>query len=183
MTNSISKEIMERGYNIIEDNNFLFDAFENRLIIRLTHIFDKYKIPMNKSIIKKNMEENLINSLKDSNEEIIEKYIKMLERYEKIIYDYVSAKTETSVIKKSTLSFVNKISKTNKTFVTIDCGNNFIEYINSIIYVYDNKKLNDDIIGRINIDIKEILGEFNRNNYNYVIGSINDIIKNIIKNM
>lgn len=183
MTNSINKEIMERGYNIIEDNNFLFDAFENRLIIRLTHIFEKYKIPMNKNIIKKNLEENLVNNLKDSNEEIVEKYIKMLEKYEKIINDYVANKTETSIIKKSTMSFVDKIAKTNKTFITGSCANNFIEYINSIIYVYDNKKLNDDVMDRISIDVKEILGEFNRNNYNYVIGSINDIIKNIIKNM
>ena len=107
----------------------------------------------------------------------------MLEKYEKIIYDYVSNKTETNIIKKSTMAFVDKISKTNKSLVKVECANNFIEFIKSIIYVYDNKKLNDDVIDRINLDVKEILGEFSRNNYNYVIGSINDIIKNIIKNM
>ena len=81
------------------------------------------------------------------------------------------------------MSFINKVSEKNKTFVTINVANNFIEYINSIIYVYDNKNLNDEVINRINVDIKEILNEFNRNNYNFVIESINEIIKNIIKNM
>ena len=49
--------------------------------------------------------------------------------------------------------------------------------------VYDNNSLNRDIINRINDDIHEIINEFNRNNYNYVIESINIVIKNIISNM
>ena len=36
---------------------------------------------------------------------------------------------------------------------------------------------------RINDDVYEIINEFNRNNYNYVIESINIVIKNIISNM
>ena len=181
--NNIKKKINEKGIDIIDDNNFLFAAFENRLVMRLVHIFEKYKIPINKNIIKKNMDENLINNLNESNREIIEKYLKLLTNYEKIIMDYVSNNAKTEIIKKSTMSFIKRISEKNKTFITEESANNFIEYVNSIIFVYDNNELNKDVIGRIKIDINEILGEFNRNNYNFVIESINEIIKNIIAQM
>ena len=55
--------------------------------------------------------------------------------------------------------------------------------IKSLIFVYDNRNLNEEIISRINIDTDEIRTEINRNNYNFVIESINLIIKNIISNM
>ena len=183
MTNSIVKEIIDHGNNIIEDNNFLFVAFENRLIVRITHIFEKYKIPINNNMLKKNIEENLINNLRETNKEIIDRYVKLLENFEKIINEYVVNKTKTEIIKKSTMAFVDKISSKNKTFITTSCVNNFLEYVKSIIYVYDNQDLNNEVINRITTDTKEILNEFNRNNYNFVISSINDIIKNIIKNM
>ncbi len=183
MRNSIIDKIRLNSKDIIEDNNFLFAAFENRLIIRLVHIFEKYSIPINKNIIKKNMEENLINNMSESNKEIIERYVKLLTNYEKIIWQYVENNTKTDIIKKSTMSFIEKISSKNKTFLTTNCSSNFMEYINSIIFVYDNGSLNNEITSRINNDIKEILDEFNRNNYNFVIESINEIIKNIIKNM
>jgi len=180
---SVMEKINQNATNIIEDNNFLFAAFENRLLIRLVHIFEKYKIPMNKTIIKKNLEENLINNMNDTNKEIIEKYVKLLDNYERIIMSYVENKTKPDVIKKATMSFIEKISSKNKTFITVSSASNFIEYINSIIYVYDNSALNNDVLNRVNSDISEILDEFNRNNYNFVISSINDIIKNIISNM
>ena len=144
--NSIMSEIDVKAKNIIKDNNFFFSLFENRLIIRLVHIFEKYKIPMNKNIIKKNLEENLINNLNDINAEIIEKYVKLLSNYEKIITEYVSNNTKTDIIKKSTMGFIDKISAKNKTFVMPSISYNFVEYINSIIYVYDNKDLNVEII-------------------------------------
>ena len=181
--NSIMNKINEEAKNIITDNNFLFTAFENRLVIRLVHIFEKFKIPMNKNIIRKNLEENLINHLTESNSEIINKYVKLLGNYESIISTYVNNNTKTEVIKESTMSFINKISAKNKTFITPAIANNFLEYINSIILVYDNNSLNIEVQNRINNDIKEILDEFNRNNYNFVIESINEIIKNIIRNM
>lgn len=177
------EKIIENANNIIEDNNFLFAAYENRLVIRVGHIFDKYKIQFNKNLLKKNIDENLINFLTDTNKEIINKYIKLLTKYETIINNYVSNKTSSDIIKKSTMSFIEKISSKNKTFVNPSVANNFIEYVNSIIYVYDNKNLNTEILNRINNDTKEILNEFNRNNYNFVIESINIIIKNIISNM
>jgi len=181
--NSEMSKISLKADDIIKDNNFLFVAFENRLLIRLKAIFEKYKIPMNKDIIKKNLEENLINNLTDINSEIIYKYVKLLSNYEKIMIEYVKNKTDKEVIKKSTMSFVDRLSEKNKNNITINSANNFIEYINSIIYVYDNYKLNTEINDRVKNDIKEIIGEFNRNNYNFVIESINDIIKNIIRNM
>ena len=181
--NSEIEKIGLKADDIIKDNNFLFAAFENRLVIRLGGIFDKYKIPMNKGILKKNLEENLINHLSDSNEEIIDNYINLLGKYETILGDYVSKNTDTEIIKKSTVGFIDKISSKNKTFVTSKVSNNFIEYINSIIFVYDNNDLNQEIIKRINDDVDEIINEFNRNNYNFVIESINLIIKNIIENM
>ncbi len=180
---SVIDTIRANGNNIIVDNNFLFAAFKNRLSSRLVHIFEKYKISMNKDIISKNLEENLINHLCDSNEEIIDNYISLLSKYETIISEYVSKNTETEIIKKSTMGFIDKISMKNKTFVTPKVAGNFIEYINSIIYVYDNNELNNEIVEKINNDVKEIINEFNRNNYNFVIESINIIIKNIIKNM
>ena len=176
-------KINESAKNIITDNNFLFTAFENRLVMRLVHIFEKYKIPMNKNIIRKNLEENLINHLTESNSEIINKYTKLLSNYESIITSYVESNTKKEIIKESTMSFISRIAEKNKTFITTKVANNFIEYINSIIYVYDNNDLNHEIVERINIDIKEIINEFNRNNYNFVIESINEIIKNIISNM
>ena len=182
MNSEISK-IKEKANDIIVDNNFLFDAFENRLLIRLVSIFESYHIPINKNIIKKNMEENLINNFKDLNEEIIDKYIELLVNYEKIIMKYVENKTKTDIIRNSTMNFVNKIKEKNSTFITMESANNFIEYVKSIIYVYDNHSLNEEVFSRINTDIKEILNEYNRNNYNFVMESINDIIKNIIRNL
>lgn len=182
MNSEISK-IKEKANDIIVDNNFLFDAFENRLLIRLVSIFESYHIPINKNIIRKNMEENLINNFKDLNEEIIDKYIELLVNYEKIIMKYVENKTKTDIIRNSTMNFVNKIKEKNSTFITMESANNFIEYVKSIIYVYDNHSLNEEVFSRINTDIKEILNEYNRNNYNFVIESINDIIKNIIRNL
>ena len=63
---SAMDKISKNSKDIIKDNNFLFDAFENRLITRLVHIFEKYKIPMNKNLLKKNIEENLINNFRDT---------------------------------------------------------------------------------------------------------------------
>ena len=45
--NSIMLKISDNGKSIIDDNNFLFVAFQNRLVTRLVNIFDKYKIPIN----------------------------------------------------------------------------------------------------------------------------------------
>ena len=176
-------KINESAKNIIIDNNFLFTAFENRLVMRLVHIFEKHKIPMNKNIIRKNLEENLINHLTESNSEIINKYTKLLSNYESIITSYVESNTKKEIIKESTMSFISRIAEKNKTFITTKVANNFLEYINSIIYVYDNNSLNVEVVNRINNDTREILEEFNRNNYNFVIESINEIIKNIISNM
>ena len=181
--NSEMETINKNAKNIIDDNSFLFAAYENRLVIRIGHIFDKYKIQFNKNLLKKNIEENLINNLNDTNKEIIEKYVKLLSNYEKIIMTYVSNRTDSNIIKKSTMAFIEKISSKNKSFVNPSVINNFMEYVNSIIYVYDNKNLNSEIENRINNDTKEIINEFNRNNYNFVIESINLIIKNIIQNM
>ena len=181
--NSVIDKISLKADDIIKDNNFLFVAFENRLLIRLKSIFDKYKIPMNKDIIKKNLEENLINNLNDINSEIIYNYVRLLRNYETIMINYVKSKTDKETIKRSTMGFVNKLSEKNKDNINESAANNFIEYMNSIIFVYDNYKLNNEVIDRVKSDVKEILGEFNRNNYNFVIESINDIIKNIIKNM
>ena len=181
--NSIIEKISDNARNIIEDNNFLFAAFENRLIARLTYIFEKYKIPINKNIIKKNLEENLINHLSESNEEILNKYVELLSNYEIIINKYVSNNEKTEIIKKSTMEFIEKIANKNKTFITPKISSNFIEYLNSITFVYDNATLNNEILNRVENDTSEILNEFNRNNYNFVVESINDIIKNIILNM
>ena len=176
-------KIISKSEDIIKDNNFLFAAFENRLVMRLNHIFEKYRLPINKNIVKKNLEENLVNNMNDANKEIINRYVKLLSNYEKIIYEYVRSNTKTEIIKKSTMEFIEKIQMKNKTFITPASSTNFIESINSMIYVYDNKDLNSEVNTRITNDVKEILNEFNRNNYNFVIESINDIIKNIIKNM
>ena len=139
MENSIIEKIRTSSKDIIKDNNFLFAAFENRLVIRLTHIFEKYKLPINKNIIKKNMEENLINNLTDANKEIIERYVKLLSNYEKIIFEYVKNNTKTEIIKKSTMGFIEKISSKNKTFITASCCANFLESIKlgNVYLIYD----------------------------------------------
>lgn len=180
---SVMSKIEVNSKNIIKDNNFLFAAFENRLTLRMVHIFEKYHIPINKNMLSKNMEENFINSLNDLNVEIIEKYVKMLKKYELIIQNYVENNTSTDIIKKSTMEFVKRIKDRNSEMATPRVSTNFMEYINSIIYVYDNFELNSEVQTRINSDTFEIVSEFNRNNYNFVIESINLIIKNIIDNM
>ena len=81
------------------------------------------------------------------------------------------------------MEFVNKVANKNNTMISTKVSANFIEYVNSIIFVYDNYNLTSEIIDRINGDTIEILKEFNRNNYNFVIESINIVIKNIINNM
>ena len=177
--NKISKE----SKDIINDNNFLLAAFQNRLLTRLVHIFEKRKIPINKQMLKKNLEENFINNLLDQNIYIIEKYVVLISNYEKIITNYVKTKTDTDIIKKSTMEFVKKIQLKNNEVVTKDSATNFKEYIKSIIYVYDNYELNNEVFTRIDADTFEIVNEFNKNNYNFVIKSINEVIKNIIENM
>ena len=77
----VINKINKIGEDIINDNDFLLVAFENRLVLRLIHIFEKYKIPVNKNMIRKNLEENLINSLRALNVEIVEKYIQLLKKY------------------------------------------------------------------------------------------------------
>ena len=176
-------KISIKSKSIIKNNSLLFVAFENRLIARLVHIFEKYKIPINQKILKKNIEENLINTLNSYNEDIIDKYEVLIGKYEKIIIEYVKNHTDTKIIKEATMNFIKKISDKNSSFVNKNISNNFIEYINSIIYVYDNHELNKEIISRINTDINDIIDEFNRNNYNYVIESVNIVIKGIISSM
>ena len=189
----VINKINKIGEDIINDNDFLLVAFENRLVLRLIHIFEKYKIPVNKNMIRKNLEENLINSLRALNVEIVEKYItlqfikdsarKLLKKYEVIIGEYVEKKTDTSVIKKSTMTFITQISNKNSKIIPASITTNFIEYMKSIIFVYDNATLNEEVIDRIKTDTSEVILEFNRNNYNFVIESINLIIKNIISNI
>ena len=181
--NSIGDKIESNADDIIKDNNFLFAAYQNRLCLRLIHIFEKYKIPVNQKIINKNIEDNLINSLYDINSEVLYKYVKMLKNYESIIIGYVKKNESTKVIKDSTMMFVKRISSKNKQIVPSSILNNFLESMNSMIFVYDNYNLNLDIIARIKTDTKEIIDEFNRNNYNFVIETINKIIKNILSNI
>ncbi len=181
--NTIDKKIDEWTDDVIKDNNFLFVAFQNRLSLRLVNIFKKYNIPVNKKIISKSIDENLITSLSDINNDILTKYSKLLKNYESIIINYVEKNESTKVIKDSTMNFVNKISYKNKKAIPNNLLNNFLESINSMIYVYDNYNLNLEIASRIRTDTNEIINEFNRNNYNFIIESINKIIKNIINNI
>ena len=169
--------------DVIKDNNFLFAAYQNRLCLRLVHIFEKYKIPVNQKIINKNIEENLINSLYELNSEIVYKYLRMLKNYENIIVGYVVKNESTKVIKDSTMMFVQRISHKNKELVPKSILNNLLESMNHMVYVYDNYNLNIEVDSRIKTDTKEIIDEFNRNNYNFVIETINKIIKNIISNI
>ena len=181
--NSIINKIETEADDIIKDNNFLFAAYQNRLCLRLVHIFEKYKIPVNKKIVNKNIEDNMVNSLYEINSDIVYKYVKMLKNYESIIFNYVSKNENTKVIKEATMMFVKRISTRNKSVVSPNLLNNFLEIMNSMVFVYDNYNLNLDVAARIKTDTKEIIEEFNRNNYNFVIVSINNIIKNIINNM
>ena len=106
-------EIKSNGNEIIRDNNFLIVAFQNRLLCRMLKIFGKYNIPFNKNIINKSIDEYLINNMVETNEEIIDKYIELLKKYEKIMQGYVTRKIDTEIIKKATSAFVEKISKKN----------------------------------------------------------------------
>lgn len=180
---SIMNEINENSDNVIKENNFLTIGFQNRLSTRIMHIFQKYKIVVNSNIISKKIEENLVNNMIDLNFEIISKYRYMLKKYEEIINEYVIKNCSTNEIKKATMSFITKISEKNKSMFNITIATNFIDEVKSITLVYDNSKLNEEILKRIKIDVNEIIDEINKNNYNYVIESINLIIKNIVKNM
>ena len=53
--NSIMSKINKKSKDIIEDNNFLFAAFENRMLTRIVHIFEKRHIPINKEMLKKKL--------------------------------------------------------------------------------------------------------------------------------
>ena len=119
----------------------------------------------------------------DINFEVISKYRYMLRKYEEIVQEHVKNKLSTDEIKKSTILFVSKINEKNKLMLNGTIATNFIENMNSIILVYDNAKLNEEVLKRINIDTNEIINEINTNNYNYVIESINMIIKNIISSL
>lgn len=180
---SIIDKIKNNANDVIKDNNFLIVAYQNRLSSRMINIFEKYSIPFNKNIINKSIDEYLINNMFESNKEIIDKYIELLKKYETIIQQYVENKANTVEIKAATVKFIDKVSKKNSQNFPKNISNNFIENTKSMIFVYDNKNLNEEIISRINIDTNEIRSEINRDNYNFVIESINLIIKNIINNM
>lgn len=180
---SIIDKIKNNANDVIKDNNFLIVAYQNRLSSRMINIFEKYSIPFNKNIINKSIDEYLINNMFESNKKIIDKYIELLKKYETIIQQYVENKANTVEIKAATVKFIDKVSKKNSQNFPKNISNNFIENIKSMIFVYDNKNLNEEIISRINIDTNEIRSEINRDNYNFVIESINLIIKNIINNM
>lgn len=180
---SIINKIKSNGNEIIKDNNFLIVAYQNRLSIRMIKIFEKYHIPFNKNIINKNIDEYMVNNMIETNEEIIEKYINLLYNYEKIIQNYFINNAKKAEIKNATMKFIEKVSLKNNENFKDEMANNFIEAIKSMIYVYDNKNLNNEIISRIKTDTKEIRTELNNNNYNFVIESINEIIKNIISIM
>ena len=107
----------------------------------------------------------------------------MLKNYENLIIKYVEKNESTKVIKDSTMMFVSRISHKNKEIIPKTIVNNLLESMNNMIFVYDNYNLNVEISSRIKNDTKEIIDEFNRNNYNFVIESINKIIKNIIINI
>lgn len=176
----IEYTIKENGNEIIKDNNFLIVAFQNRLSTRLTKIFEKYSIPFNKNKIIRTLDEYFTNNLFEMCENTIDKYIDLLLKYNTIIRKYVDEKVKSDVIKRSTMDFIEKISaKNNKTFY-IEMTDTLVENMKSMIYVYDNRYLNDEIIQRIIIDSKEIIEEINRNNFNYVVETINIIIKDII---
>ena len=70
--------------------------------------------------------------------------------------NYVKSKTDKEIIKKSTMSFVDKLSEKNRNNITESAANNFIEYIKSIIFVYDNYKLNNEILDRIKTESPSI---------------------------
>lgn len=178
--NEIMTKIIDNSKNVIDDNTFLLLAFQKRLVIRLENIFKKHKIPFNKNILNKTIEENLINNCNDLISDTIIKYNSLIGNYEKIIKKYVDNRVETRIIKDSTMSFIKKISERNKEIINIKCATNYIEAMKSMIFVYDNHSLNSEVIDRINTDFSEIVNELNRNNYNFVIESINDVIKNII---
>lgn len=180
---SIIKEVNEKSDDIIRENNFLVIGFQKRLSTRIMHIFKKYKIVVNNNIVSKKLEENLSNNMIDINFEVISKYRYMLRKYEEIVQEHVKNKLSTDEIKKSTILFVSKINEKNKLMLNGTIATNFIENMNSIILVYDNAKLNEEVLKRINIDTNEIINEINTNNYNYVIESINMIIKNIISSL
>lgn len=177
------EKIKSNANEVIKDNNFLIVAYQNRLSSRMIKIFEKYNIPFNKNIINKSIEEYLINNMFETSEETIDKYINLLKNYEIIVQQYVEKKVNTNEIKASTIKFIEKISCKNQQNFPKVISNNFIENIKSMIFVYDNRNLNEEIISRINVDTDEIRVEINRNNYNFVIESINVIIKNIISNM
>lgn len=179
---SVIKIVNENSDKVIKENNFLTIGFQNRLSTRLMHIFQKYRIVVNNKIMSKKIEENLTNNMIDINFEIISKYRYMLRKYEEIIQEQISNKCDVKTIKNATISFINKISQKNDEMLNIKVVNNLIEDMTSTILVYDNQKLYNEVIKRINIDANEIISEINRNNYNYVIQSINMIIKNIINN-
>ncbi len=181
MNNKDIKDILSDNLKkITEDNNFLFISFENRLLLRITHIFEKQHISFNSNIIKKYLDEYLINNLISSNSDILLKYNDILLKYNQIIVSYIQNKTDVNIIKKATLQFIDKLSNCNKENHYIELTNNFMEYIMSVIYVYDNASLISDIRSRISLDTKEIITECNKNNYNYFISSLNDIIKKLI---
>ena len=81
------------------------------------------------------------------------------------------------------MMFVKRIAHKNKELIPDSILNNLLESMNHMIFVYDNYNLNLEVASRIKTDTKEIIDEFNRNNYNFVIETINKIIKNIISNI
>ena len=67
------------------------------------------------------------------------------------------------------MEFITQISNKNSKIIPRSIVTNFVEFMKSIIFVYDNASLNEEVIDRIKNDTNEVILEFNRNNYNFVI--------------
>jgi len=167
--------------DLINENKLLINAFDMRLTKRILLIFEKYSISFNRDKLKKIMKEYLINSFIDASNEVCISYKKILYKYFDIINEYYhSNENSKEKIKKATTLFIKNIYTKENPILNINISNNFISDIKSKTLVYDNNNLNIDLEKRIKNDILEIIKEIKRNNNEYIMNSMKNILEYVL---
>ena len=95
---------------LIKDNNFLINAFELRLLKRISSVFSKYNTTFNNEKLQNITSEYLTVSFKNVNAEVCNSYKKLLYKYFDVINEYYNTHSDSkNKIKQITKEFIDKL--------------------------------------------------------------------------
>lgn len=163
---------------LIKDNNFLINAFELRLLKRISSVFSKYSTTFNNEKLQNITNEYLTISFKNVNSEVCNSYKKLLYKYFDVINEYYNTHSDSkNKIKQITKEFIDKLYNKENPIMNESISNNYKNEIMNSIYVYDNISMNKEITLIIKNDTCDVINEINHNVNEYLIRCMKEIIK------